>query len=94
MTPEQEQALIKAAEQIETFLKNLSVGLELKDSDRRRWYTAQALTLRVLKISAHIAPVEMQLVLGCLHGCIDLFGFSGTLKLGLQLRKTLKKKGK
>jgi hypothetical protein len=90
VTPEQEAAIQKIAKTIEDTLKKLVVGIELQESQKRRWFTPQELTLRLLKIGAHVAPNEIQFVIGCLHGCIDLFGFTGTLKLALLMKRRSK----
>ena len=89
MTPEQEKLLVTAAENLEKFLGGLVVGLEKKDGAARRWYTPTALFLRMMKIGAEIAPTEFRLILGCLHGCVDLFGFAGSVKLAIEMRKTI-----
>ena len=89
MTQEQELAIQKIAESIDAALKTVVVGIEMQDSEKRRWYTPQAIVLKFLRIGSHVAPMEAQLVMGCLHGCVDLFGFSGTVKLALQLKRRI-----
>jgi len=93
MTPQQEALIQKIAETVEATLKKVVVGIEVQESRQRRWFTPQALTLRMLKIGAHVAPTELQFVIGCLHGCIDLFGFSGTVKLALTMKRRIGKHG-
>ena len=86
MTPEQEKLLVKIAENLEKGLDKFVIAAK----PEMKWHHPKAVLLRLIRFGAGIVPPEFQFIAGCLHGCVDLFGISGTVKLAIHTRRKLK----
>lgn len=91
MTPEQtETALLALTKHFEEFSAKFLLAVETKSHDRpaAEWYTPKGMLLRFLRIGANVTSAP-EIKAGCavLHGALDVLGFSGTLKLVLELRR-------
>ena len=89
MNEQQENLLIKVVEQFEEQSKNFAVAVRTMNENPNgpRWFTPKRMFLNAVRIATLSSPVEIQ-VLGCaVHGAIDVLGFSGALKLVLELRR-------
>jgi hypothetical protein len=91
MTPEQEKTVIKAAGHLEQFLERMSVAIRTGEVNQVKWFTPRALMLRAIEISARMSSPDIQLLLGAVHGCVNLFGIRGTTGLALHFIKRSKK---
>lgn len=82
----------KLAQEFESFGDKFLVAVESRKYDFKngpaQWYTPKGMVLRFLRIGTNIATAP-EAKIGCavLHGAIDVIGFSGTLKLVLELRR-------
>lgn len=87
MTPEQEQAILKLAESFEKAAQKFQFGLEVSGATQKRWYQPKEFFLRLLSAASHAGPTEVQAICAMAHGSISLFGFAGTIRLALNLRR-------
>lgn len=89
MTEQQEGLLLKIAEQFERESKNFAVAIRAMNENPNgpKWFTPKRMFLNLVRVATLSSPSEMQ-VLGCaVHGAIDVLGFSGAIKLVLDLRR-------
>lgn len=94
MTPEQEKAILKLAESFEKAADKFCFGLEVTSNARRNWYDPKTFFLRLLSAASHAGPTEVQAICAMAHGSISLFGFAGTIRLALNLRRKYAERSK
>lgn len=89
MNEQQEGMLIRIVEQFERESKNFAVAVRTMNENPNgpKWFTPKRMFLNLLRVVTVSSPSEIQ-VIGCaVHGAIDVLGFSGALKLVLELRR-------
>ena len=90
-----ELAILAIADNFEKFSDQFRVAFVSTEGRAHKWYTPRAMFLRVMRVAAHASEgsPEAQLALSAIHGSVDVLGFSGTVKLVLELwRKNAGKK--
>jgi hypothetical protein len=97
MSEQVEQKIVELAEKFEDFSRQFVVALrEVQSQGPPKWYTPKRMFLNMLRVTAVASPLELKVIAVAAHGAIDVLGFSGTLKLVLELRRKSagKNKGK
>lgn len=92
MSTEQEQkfeaTVLDFINSFENFADKFMVAFATSATqEKEQWYTPRAMFLRLIRVTAIASPPELQIVCVGLHGAISCLGFSGTVKLALELRR-------
>lgn len=84
-----EELLTKIVAQLEQQSKNFAVAIRTMNEEpaRPRWFTPKRMFLNIVRITALSTPTEIQMLACVVHGAVDVLGFSGALKLALELRR-------
>ena len=98
MSDQVEQSILLLAEKFEEFSRQFVVAVrDVNTQGPPKWYTTKSMFLNLLRVTALSTPLEVRIIAVAAHGAIDVLGFSGTLKLVLELRRKSargKKQGK
>lgn len=89
MNEQQEKMLLRIVEQFEKESKNFAVAVRTMNEHPNgpKWFTPKRMFLNVVRILALSSPREIQVLACAAYGTIDVLGFSGAVKLVLDLRR-------
>lgn len=89
MKDEQEALLLRMVEAFEKQSTYFAVAVRHMNENPNgpKWFTPKRMFLNFVRILALSTPKEIQMLACAVHGTVDVLGFSGAVKLVLDLRR-------